>query len=802
MGTDCPTTLRGVTKINMGDSLITLHHHLTQPRLPCGRCYAPFHTTGFCKANPSQLERSHTKYCRRFDGRIPNYQVGAAVLYKHSDGDSLASFLETLQGEVTDELATSPRSARLEKQDVHSVEGAPVATTEIADRATRRDDSIGAQTKPRSSSGPSEATHLQHQDYEVAKSKSSKNRDAKQARKQQAQEGAGAKKSMVVPNLGPSTNVAQREAPPPISSGRAASGSATSRHAKANNKGNRIGRRIQLKQPAFTSFTRARAQGRFAAIDDDGASCDGENSDLGADDAPYAYNSDPEPRMALANHTPESLRPETSPNVSALTRGQDSSMVGGHDGSDMDCDDDASVSGYVGSSAPSHTQSPASTPGSEFPFSIDSDLEEEKHRLISNPESVGPSIVPDPQDEAASLSQSEMVTTESPTLSQDGFEMERIVHAPGMPQQLPTFLIPFAGSLVTVPANGQCAYAALYPSTAHVEGHRLQFTSDVVRSINVIKRSIYTLMMSNLAQDVECGVVDPSRELERLYPSQPPPKDPASATAALYNHYGHERSRSANTQIPSEFWAGAEVLRAMAQYLREPLLVLDVTANNDAHLQRYYYQEYRLKSGDVHESGCGGSMADVDAKLMLQQYARLHVLPVLIVLKKHERHYYGVQHGGLAVRWHAEGDHEFAETNCDSHPWISEVLAHIEASVPKLAGVDPLHDLEEVNNVIIGGMEHRERLDIIHDRLCLPRLDGECVDLVELDARLGAEGDRLHRAAGPQVTAALSARSDNGGSLLPINAKRGPISSHGRVAEVVMGRILDSIRLEPELLAD
>ncbi|KAE9333460.1 hypothetical protein PR003_g14013 [Phytophthora rubi] len=202
-----------------------------------------------------------------------------------------------------------------------------------------------------------------------------------------------------------------------------------------------------------------------------------------------------------------------------------------------------------------------------------------------------------------------------------------------MPQQLPTFLIPFAGSLVTVPANGQCAYAALCASTAHVEGHRLQFTSDVVRGINVIKRSIYTLMMSNLAQDVECGVVDPSRELERLYPSQPPPKDPASATAALYNHYGQERSRSANTQIPSEFWAGAEVLRAMAQYLREPLLVLDVTANNDAHLQRYYYQEYRLKSGDVHESGCGGSMADVDAKLMLQQYARLHVLPVLIVLK-------------------------------------------------------------------------------------------------------------------------------------------------------------------------
>jgi hypothetical protein len=43
-----------------------------------------------------------------------------------------------------------------------------------------------------------------------------------------------------------------------------------------------------------------------------------------------------------------------------------------------------------------------------------------------------------------------------------------------------------------------------------------------------------------------------------------------------------------NTSIPSEFWAGAEVLRAMARYLREPLVVFDVKAQNDAHVQRYY----------------------------------------------------------------------------------------------------------------------------------------------------------------------------------------------------------------------
>ncbi|KAE8971068.1 hypothetical protein PR003_g26683 [Phytophthora rubi] len=133
--------------------------------------------------------------------------------------------------------------------------------------------------------------------------------------------------------------------------------------------------------------------------------------------------------------------------------------------------------------------------------------------------------------------------------------------------------------------------------------------------------------MTNLANDVECGVVDPCKELKRLYPLQPAPTDSIVATAALYNHYAQERTRSANTQIPSAFWAGAEVLRAMAQYLREPL---DVDVHNDAHVQRYYYRDYSLPNGDVHETSCGGAMDDASAEVMLQHYARLHVLPFFL----------------------------------------------------------------------------------------------------------------------------------------------------------------------------
>ncbi|KAE9272421.1 hypothetical protein PR003_g30205 [Phytophthora rubi] len=50
---DCPDALRGVTKIDFRGQMVTIHHHLLQQRLPCARCFAPYHTTGYCKANRS-----------------------------------------------------------------------------------------------------------------------------------------------------------------------------------------------------------------------------------------------------------------------------------------------------------------------------------------------------------------------------------------------------------------------------------------------------------------------------------------------------------------------------------------------------------------------------------------------------------------------------------------------------------------------------------------------------------------------------------------------------------------------------
>ncbi|KAE8972345.1 hypothetical protein PF010_g26334 [Phytophthora fragariae] len=287
-------------------------------------------------------------------------------------------------------------------------------------------------------------------------------------------------------------------------------------------------------------------------------------------------------------------------------------------GLDMDVDIEldqaqcSDLSSYVGSSAPFSPQSPAPTPGSEFPYSLVSSRDEDmgwSDSLSGDVESLQRPVSP-PMRALQTTEEEES----SRVLSQDGFILERTTPAPGMPQQLPVFLMPFQGSLTTVPANGQCAYVALYATTTSTMETKVEFTSQVVRGANAIKRCVYTMMMANLANDVECNVVDPRRELTRLYPTQPAPTDLAVATAALYTHHSQERARSVNASVPLAFWAGPEVLRAMAQYLREPLFVLDVDQANDAHVQRYFYQDYTLPNGDIHETGCGGAMDDATAK--------------------------------------------------------------------------------------------------------------------------------------------------------------------------------------------
>ncbi|KAE8912113.1 hypothetical protein PF003_g3713 [Phytophthora fragariae] len=191
-----------------------------------------------------------------------------------------------------------------------------------------------------------------------------------------------------------------------------------------------------------------------------------------------------------------------------------------------------------------------------------------------------------------------------------------------LPIQLGQWLQSFQGTEVAVAANGQCAILAILATSMNHQGREMKNSTDVVEEATELKWYVYTLMMANLRKDVELHLVDPISECNKLYPDQVKYGSVQGATAALYAHYDAARRRSAGTQVPPTFWAGPHELRAMAQYLREPILVFDVNPAGDAHVQRYSYGMHRLKDGADHESGCCNTATDREATEYLLAPAR------------------------------------------------------------------------------------------------------------------------------------------------------------------------------------
>ncbi|KAE9020703.1 hypothetical protein PR002_g12453 [Phytophthora rubi] len=351
----------------------------------------------------------------------------------------------------------------------------------------------------------------------------------------------------------------------------------------------------------------------------------------------------------------------------------------------------------------------------------------------------------------------------------------------------------FDGKEVVVAANGQCAFLALFASISNHSAPNLPNTVATTQQASAVKRGVYTLMMVNLRYDVELGQVDPVAECCRLYPTQPPIVNREAATAALFAHYAQERVRSTKVQVPSRFWAGPHELRAMAQYLREPLLVLSVHSGGDAQFQRYMYKDHRLQNGDDHETGYYEALSDRDAREYLFQCWNLHVVPYFLVLRLQERHFYGVAHGELFVKWRAEGDPAYAEVVSDSYPW-KETLNQLRPSDEvDLESLNKLANMQSVNSVLIKRISMRDRLDVVHARLGLPTLDADGYDNEEeLTLLIAQEDSLLQETYG--IDGHASGSQDSGDVVTAVERipTRYPRASRGDITENSYFRILSS----------
>ncbi|KAE9301430.1 hypothetical protein PR003_g22523 [Phytophthora rubi] len=229
----------------------------------------------------------------------------------------------------------------------------------------------------------------------------------------------------------------------------------------------------------------------------------------------------------------------------------------------------------------------------------------------------------------------------------------------------------------------------------------------------------------------------------------------------------------------------------MAQYLRDPLIVLDVNRFGDAQVQRYTYKMHGLTNGDDHESGCYEALSGRQARDYLHACWNLHVLPYFMIRNVSERHFYGVMHGERFVRWRAEGDPGYAAKVSDSYEWKQAVnyLAPEEDTDPD--SLNKLADLNNVNAVLIKRITMRERLDVVHARQGLPALDAIGYDdEADLEETIAYEERTLHEALGIDQYASGSQTSHDGMSMEVPLPKRYPRASTGEMVEHAYFRLL------------
>ncbi|KAE9008678.1 hypothetical protein PR003_g16080 [Phytophthora rubi] len=317
-----------------------------------------------------------------------------------------------------------------------------------------------------------------------------------------------------------------------------------------------------------------------------------------------------------------------------------------------------------------------------------------------------------------------------------------------LPIQIGQWLASFNGREVRVAPNGQCAFLAMIATTINHKATELKNTVEVVDDTTDLKWHVYTLMMVNLRKDVELRLIDPIQECAKLHPGQPQYTSAQGATAALFAHYDAARRRSASAQVQASYWAGPHELRAMAQYLREPILVFDVNAAWDAHVQRYIYGQHRMTDGSDHESGYGVALTDRQATEYLRSCWTQHVVPTFVVLKHHERHFYGVSHDELFLKWRAEGDPAFTTGITSDYEWKVRVnVLTVHEREADLMTINQLADRAEVNSLLIKRCDMRTRLDIVHARMGLPTLEQTDVG-IDWNVLLDSEAMSIHEAYG------------------------------------------------------
>lgn len=155
-----------------------------------------------------------------------------------------------------------------------------------------------------------------------------------------------------------------------------------------------------------------------------------------------------------------------------------------------------------------------------------------------------------------------VLAKESPAVSNDGEETsgECIGNLPdgqvtegnlsSMHEVLTNWMEEYGGHHVKLTENGQSLYQAYYAATSNPDGDRLVMAEEDTRALNVIKRNVLNLLL-RLRYDIQLDLVQPHKELTRMYPATVAPNTSTGSTVKLYAHFAADRQVCTSTNISS-----------------------------------------------------------------------------------------------------------------------------------------------------------------------------------------------------------------------------------------------------------
>ncbi|KAG1697843.1 hypothetical protein DVH05_015797 [Phytophthora capsici] len=744
----CPTAIVDVTRTEIEDQVLTVHHFQTQQRRPCSRCYSPHHGRRKCVVSAERLSKTQCRY-----GRVHTWTSGDrdTVPRDFYQVDSIESLLGAMK-KLPERIVNAPHA--LLRREVQA-----------PSEANFKQPSRFTAAAPSIEGGAHQASIQTDDGYTVQLSKRSKQAHKKASQQQpkdagsQAPSQQGSSKQKGNPNA--------KNAPIGTKPKGTQSGGVLTKAVVLAKEGQRATKR-------FNAFQRAEARGyhaELAAVEesedeqeesDDDETCD----DHQAEEAPYAYG-------ASTSDTPADANVSTSNMDVDVHAHEPEAQV-----ENMETYAPATHANAMHSVATTEERGPKRVaPGKPKPVKeqvkkqreanreATATTAKERRRQTRDINRAGLTQTSEVEESnsnneqghstAHSSAEGEDDTVPATPSSQEEFTIARNAEgAPNGPVPVHLWLESFNGHEVEVAANGHCGFLALYATMNNHGTATMRNTAAIKKGANELKRVIYSKMMANLRTDVELNYVDPIAQCQVLFPSRPTPTSTEAATAELYAHYAGAREITVDTPVPVRFWVGTHELRTMAQYLREPLVVIDVTSATTANVQLYMYKTKRTATGKLHESGYVEALQDGKAVEYLETCWKLHVLPTFLVLHREEKHYYGVGHGELFVLWNAEGDPDYNAGLSDAYEWKRYInLVTKTKAQADMGTIDKL--LDSNNQLIIKRMKQTDRLHVVHTRTGFPILNQDEMKRPTED-EVKREEVRIHEGYGVDAYAAGS----------------------------------------------